>query len=127
MMTPEQAEQFCKKIQKSGKYEGDGTEFVQLTELLRFLADDQDNIARNEYIVDHMSREDYLALSEEYDELEEAERLLESQKNKIRYVADDEKIEMLIPREKIVKMISNLTKAINDNPDAKTYKLTINL
>lgn len=66
-------------------------------------------------------------IAAEQKELEEAERLLESQKNKIRYVADDEKIEMLIPREKIVKMISNLTKAINDNPDAKTYKLTINL
>lgn len=66
-------------------------------------------------------------IAAEQKELEEAEKLLESQKNKIKYVADDEKIEMLIPREKIVKMISNLTKAINDNPDAKTYKLTINL
>jgi len=69
----EQAIDFCEHLAKTKKYEGDGTEFVQLAELLRFLADDQDNIARNEYIVDHMSREDYLALSEEYDELEEDE------------------------------------------------------
>ena len=66
-------------------------------------------------------------MEEDQRAIEAAEKELEKQKNKIRYVADKEKIEMLIPREKIVKMISNLTKAINDNPDAKTYKLTINL
>lgn len=60
-------------------------------------------------------------------ELEEAQRKYEEQLKKIRYVADDEKIEMLIPREKMVKLIKGLTDAINNNPDAKSYKVTINL
>ena len=59
--------------------------------------------------------------------LEEAERQYEEQLKKIRYVADDEKIEMLIPREKMVKLIKGLTDAINNNPSAKSYKVTINL
>lgn len=60
-------------------------------------------------------------------ELEEAQRKYEEQLKKIRYVADDEKIEMLIPREKMVKLIKGLTDAINNNPSAKSYKVTINL
>lgn len=60
-------------------------------------------------------------------ELEEAQRKYEEQLKKIRYVADDQKIEMLIPREKMVKLIKGLTDAINNNPDAKSYKVTINL
>ena len=60
-------------------------------------------------------------------ELEEAQRKYEEQLKKIRYVADDEKIEMLIPREKMVKLIKGLTDAINNNPTAKSYKVTINL
>jgi hypothetical protein len=60
-------------------------------------------------------------------ELEEAQRKYEEQLKKIRYIADDEKIEMLIPREKMVKLIKGLTDAINNNPDAKSYKVTINL
>ena len=60
-------------------------------------------------------------------ELEEAQRKYEEQLKKIRYVADDQKIEMLIPREKMVKLIKGLTDAINNNPTAKSYKVTINL
>lgn len=60
-------------------------------------------------------------------ELEEAQRKYEEQLKKIRYIADDEKIELLIPREKMVKLIKGLTDAINNNPDAKSYKVTINL
>lgn len=66
-------------------------------------------------------------IAEEQKALEEAEREYEAQKNKIRYSADDSKIEMLVPREKMIKMIKGLTKAIQENPDAKTYKVTINL
>lgn len=60
-------------------------------------------------------------------ELEEAQRKYEEQLKNIRYVADDEKIEMLIPRERLVKLIKGLTDAINNYPTAKSYKVTINL
>jgi len=69
----EQAIDFCDYLAKTKKYEGDGTEFVQLAELLRFLADDQENSARNEYIVDHMSSDEAAELGAEYDALEEDE------------------------------------------------------
>jgi regulator of protease activity HflC (stomatin/prohibitin superfamily) len=59
--------------------------------------------------------------------LEEAEKQYQEQLNKIRYIADDEKIEMLIPREKMIKLIKGLTDAINNNKDAKSYKVTITL
>ena len=66
-------------------------------------------------------------IAEEQRALEEAEKEFEKQKNKIRYVADDEKIEMLVPREKLIKMIQSLTKVVQENKDAKTYRVTINL
>lgn len=66
-------------------------------------------------------------IAKEQAALEEAERQYQEQLNKIRYVADDEKIEMLIPREKMIKLIQGLTDAINNNKDAKSYKVTINL
>lgn len=66
-------------------------------------------------------------IAAEQKELEEAEKQYQEQLNKIRYVADDEKIEMLIPREKMIKLIQGLTDAINNNKDAKSYKVTINL
>ena len=66
-------------------------------------------------------------IAAEQKELEEAEKQYQEQLSKIRYVADDEKIEMLIPREKMIKLIQGLTDAINNNKDAKSYKVTINL
>ena len=66
-------------------------------------------------------------IAAEQKELEEAERLYHEQLKKIRFVADDDKIEMLIPREKMLSLIDGLTRAINENKEAKTYKITINL
>lgn len=60
-------------------------------------------------------------------ELEEAQRKYEEQLKKIRYIADDEKIELLIPREKMVKIIKGLSEALENNKDAKNYRVTINL
>jgi len=37
MMGIEQAIDFCEYLAKTRKYDGDGTEFVQIAELLRFL------------------------------------------------------------------------------------------
>jgi hypothetical protein len=42
-------------------------------------------------------------------------------------VADDDKIELSIPREKVIKMINSLTEAIKKEPNAYKYHLTINL
>ena len=66
-------------------------------------------------------------IKEEQDALAEMEKQYEIERNKIKYVADDEKIQMTIPREKVVKMIASLSKAIQDAPQANTYKITINL
>lgn len=66
-------------------------------------------------------------IKQEQDALAEMEKQYEIERNKIKYVADDEKIQMTIPREKVVKMIASLSKAIQDAPQANTYKITINL
>ena len=66
-------------------------------------------------------------IAEEQRALEEAEKAYAEERKKIRYNADDTKIEMLVPRDKMIKMIQGLTEAIKNNPDANTYKVTINL
>ena len=71
MLTPQQALDVLEHYAKTGKYEGNGDEFRRVADVINFLLNSLEDAARNEYIVDHMCREDYLALSEEYDELPE--------------------------------------------------------
>jgi hypothetical protein len=72
MMTPEQAEQFCKKIQKSGKYEGDGHEFEELADMLHEYAYMLPRYYKYEFVCDRMSSDEYYELCSEFeaDELE---------------------------------------------------------
>lgn len=59
----------------------------------------------------------------------EEEQLREQQRqaNRIQYQILEDQIELLVPRFKLVKMVESLAKALKDSPDAKTYKVTINL
>lgn len=63
----------------------------------------------------------------EQDALAAAEQALAKEQQRIKYVADDDKIELSIPREKVIKMINSLTEAIKKEPNAYKYHLTINL
>lgn len=63
----------------------------------------------------------------EQDALVAAEQALAKEQQRIKYVADDDKIELTIPREKVIKMINSLTEAIKKEPNAYKYHLTINL
>lgn len=75
MMTPEQAEEFCKKIKKSGKYEGDGHEFEELADMLHEYAYMLPRYYKYEFVCDRMSSDEYYELCSEFeaDELEGAE------------------------------------------------------
>ena len=66
-------------------------------------------------------------LKAEQDELAEMEKQYEIERTKIKYVGDDEKLQLIIPREKVTKMIQNLSEVIQKAPQANTYKITINL
>lgn len=72
MMTPEQAEQFCKKIQKSGKYEGDGHEFEELAAMIHEYGYMLPRYYKYEFVCDRMSSDEYYELCSEFeaDELE---------------------------------------------------------
>lgn len=72
MMTPEQAEEFCKKIKKSGKYEGDGHEFEELADMLHEYAYMLPRYYKYEFVCDRMSSDEYYELCSEFeaDELE---------------------------------------------------------
>lgn len=59
--------------------------------------------------------------------LEEAEKQYDEQCKKIRYIGDDKKLQMLVPREKMLQLIKGLTEVLKKEPDAKNYKITINL
>ena len=63
----------------------------------------------------------------EQDALAAAEQALAKEQMRIKYVADDDKIDMLIPREKVIKMIASLSKVIKKEPNADKYRLTIKL
>jgi hypothetical protein len=63
----------------------------------------------------------------EQDALAAAEQALAKEQQRIKYVADDDKIELTIPREKVINMINSLTEAIKKEPNAYKYNLTINL
>lgn len=63
----------------------------------------------------------------EQDALAAAEQALAKEQQRIKYVADDNKIELFIPREKVIKMIDSLTEVIKKEPNANKYHLTINL
>ncbi len=63
----------------------------------------------------------------EQDALAAAEQALAKEQQRIKYVADDDKIELSIPREKVIKMINSLTEAIKKEPNAEKYRLTIKL
>ena len=66
-------------------------------------------------------------IAEEQKALEEAEKQLENEQKRIQYVADDEKIDMYVPREKVIKMIKSLTDVIQNSPNAEKYHITIKL
>lgn len=63
----------------------------------------------------------------EQDALAAAEQALANEQKRIKYVADDDKIDMLIPREKVIKMIASLSEVIKKEPNADKYRLTIKL
>lgn len=63
----------------------------------------------------------------EQDALAAAEQALAKEQMRIKYVADDDKIDMLIPREKVIKMIASLSEVIKKEPNADKYRLTIKL
>lgn len=63
----------------------------------------------------------------EQDALAAAEQALAKEQKRIKYVADDDKIDMLIPREKVIKMIASLSEVIKKEPNAEKYRLTIKL
>ncbi|MBO7210313.1 MAG: hypothetical protein J6V44_04830 [Methanobrevibacter sp.] len=63
----------------------------------------------------------------EQDALAAAEQALAKEQKRIKYVADDDKIDMLIPREKVIKMIASLSEVIKKEPNADKYRLTIKL
>jgi hypothetical protein len=63
----------------------------------------------------------------EQDALAAAEQALAKEQQRIKYVADDDKIDMLIPREKVIKMIASLSEVIKKEPNADKYRLTIKL
>lgn len=66
-------------------------------------------------------------IKEEQDALAAAEQALAKEQKRIKYVADDDKIDMLIPREKVIKMIASLSEVIKKEPNAEKYRLTIKL
>lgn len=63
----------------------------------------------------------------EQDALAAAEQALAKEQKRIKYMADDDKIDMLIPREKVIKMIASLSEVIKKEPNADKYRLTIKL
>lgn len=63
----------------------------------------------------------------EQDALAAAEQALAKEQKRIKYVADDDKIDMLIPRDKVIKMIASLSEVIKKEPNAEKYRLTIKL
>lgn len=63
----------------------------------------------------------------EQDALAAAEQALAKEQKRIKYVADDDKIDMLIPRDKVIKMIASLSEVIKKEPNADKYRLTIKL
>lgn len=66
-------------------------------------------------------------IKEEQDALAAAEQALAKEQKRIKYMADDDKIDMLIPREKVIKMIASLSEVIKKEPNADKYRLTIKL
>ena len=66
-------------------------------------------------------------LEREQNDLAETEKQYRAELSHIRYVGDDKQLQLLIPRDKMFDLVKGLTKAINDNKEAKSYKITINL
>ena len=73
-------------------------------------------------IAEHKAR-----IKAEQDALAAAEQALAKEQKRIKYFADDDKIDMLIPREKVIKMIASLSEVIKKEPNADKYRLTIKL
>ena len=73
-------------------------------------------------IAEHKAR-----IKAEQDALAAAEQALAKEQKRIKYMADDDKIDMLIPREKVIKMIASLSEVIKKEPNADKYRLTIKL
>lgn len=77
--------------------------------------------------IDEIKAQQQKELEAEQKALEEAEKQYRAELTHIRYVGDDKQLQLLIPRDKMFELVKGLTKAINDNKEAKSYKITINL
>lgn len=77
--------------------------------------------------IDEIKAQQQKELEAEQKALEEAEKQYRAELSHIRYVGDDKQLQLLIPRDKMFDLVKGLTKAINDNKEAKSYKITINL
>ena len=66
-------------------------------------------------------------LEREQKALEEAEKQYHDELAHIRYVGDDKTLQLLIPREKMFQLVKGLTDVINENKEAKSYKVKITL
>lgn len=77
--------------------------------------------------IDEIKAAQKAELEREQKALEEAEKQYHDELSHIRYVGDDKQLQLLIPRDKMFDLVKGLTKAINDNKEAKSYKIKINL
>ena len=77
--------------------------------------------------IDEIKAQQQKELEAEQKALEEAEKQYRAELSHIRYVGDDKQLQLLIPRDKMFDLVKGLTKAINDNKEAKSYKIKINL
>lgn len=77
--------------------------------------------------IDEIKAQQQKELEAEQKALEEAEKQYRAELTHIRYVGDDKQLQLLIPRDKMFELVKGLTKAINDNKEAKSYKIKINL
>ena len=77
--------------------------------------------------IDEIKAAQQAELEREQKALEEAEKQYHDELSHIRYVGDDKTLQLLIPREKMFQLVKGLTDVINENKDAKSYKVKITL
>lgn len=77
--------------------------------------------------IEEIKKAQQAELEREQNDLAETEKQYRAELSHIRYVGDDKQLQLLIPRDKMFELVKGLTKAINDNKEAKSYKIKINL
>lgn len=77
--------------------------------------------------IDEIKAAQAAELEREQKALEEAEKQYHDELSHIRYVGDDKTLQLLIPREKMFQLVKGLTDVINENKEAKSYKVKITL